>query len=169
MTVTGWCREWFYQLCKFGLYNSCIALPLRKLRINVMTKDTMLGAEDNSFSTDSEGLKDVEVHYRGEETTNPEFYGRARLQWTIAGGKIRIQTVRYGITRKNVEGGNKANVIVYFNGTKYWEIDKARQDGQWHEWINWTEMPYSGSLKVEVEFIFDKSGNDPRRSAVFTI
>lgn len=83
-----------------------------------------------------------------------------------------VQTKRYKITRINGQkGGNKANVNLsagkapnFSRDNVVYSPDRMIQDGQWHD-LNLTRHNLAaGSSRVEAayEFIFDKSGSDPR-------
>lgn len=91
-----------------------------------------------------------------------------------------VHTTRYKITRSNGQsGGNKANINLYaakspnYGEGKASSPDSMKQDGNWHD-LNLTRQNMGvGSAEVELyyEFIFDKSGSDPRcstRSKTFT-
>lgn len=79
---------------------------------------------------------------------------------------VRID--RYRIVKLNgQQGGNKANVnltSIGKDGSKGEEksADRMNQDGQWHNLKTGTSHIYPGLQSAHVEFIFDKSGSDPR-------
>ncbi|MGB3125893.1 MAG: hypothetical protein WBB95_18945 [Pseudomonas sp.] len=61
------------------------------------------------------------------------------------------------------DGGNKANVNLKEPFAKK-SSDSMKQDGQWHR-LNWAGWVSAYNVPLEVEFIFDKSGADPRCTA----
>ena len=83
-----------------------------------------------------------------------------------------VHTKRYKITRINGQsGGNKANVNLsagkapnFDRGNMVYSPDRMIQDGKWHD-LNLVRQNLAvGNARVEAfyEFIFDKSGPDPR-------
>lgn len=84
-----------------------------------------------------------------------------------------VHTKRYKITRYNGQsGGNKANVNLSAgrspnwsaHGTTSYSPDRMIQDGKWHDLHLVRQNLAVGDAQVEVDyqFIFDKSGTDPR-------
>lgn len=104
------------------------------------------------------------------------FMGKVTLSyyWDNAGQRFNFQTSQYQITRLNgQDGGNKANLNLSVTGAEYWRSespDAMWQDGDWHSYNRGGSLrPYSGSVWIEAEFIFDKSGSDPRGSTTLQV
>lgn len=87
-----------------------------------------------------------------------------------------VHTTRYKITRSNGQGGgNKANINLSAGKAPHYvgdggvakSPDSMKQDGNWHN-LNLvrSNMGLGSSTKGEAyyEFVFDKSGSDPRCS-----
>jgi len=82
-----------------------------------------------------------------------------------------VYLTHYKITKRNNQsGGNKANVNSTFanfagSGSKVFKSpDSMKQDGNWHKLDVHYNAPWAAT-QVRVEFIFDKSGSDPRCDA----
>ncbi|MHC8286713.1 hypothetical protein ACYZUD_07730 [Pseudomonas sp. XS1P51] len=101
--------------------------------------------------------------------TSGNFKGEATGHYYNYGSSKSIYLKYYRITKSNdQQGGNKANVnLGAFNasgsGSKQVKSpDSMKQDGQWHSQdLSITYAPWS-STQIQVEFVFDKSGSDPK-------
>ncbi|MFS2199815.1 hypothetical protein ACCD00_14955 [Pseudomonas sp. Pseusp3] len=97
------------------------------------------------------------------------FTGEAKGHYFNYGSSKSVYLKEYRITKHNGQsGGNKANVnlvVANFNGGGSKEVkspDRMKQDGQWNaQDLSVMHAPWS-SAQIRVEFIFDKSGSDPR-------
>lgn len=108
--------------------------------------------------------------------SNGKFFGEAEysVYRDSATGGFGVTVSKYRITRSSGQsGGNKANVKLdgyyYINSTKndvkHHSSDSMKQDGQWHALalnIGGTPRPSSGAKGASLEFVFDKSGTDPK-------
>lgn len=101
------------------------------------------------------------------------FVGELTYDYAFKDRQFHFQTVEYKITRLNGQsGGNKANInILLWNdvgGYTQWghnSPDAMWQDGLTHNYPNaQVSLREWGWTTVWVEFIFDKSGGDPRKS-----
>lgn len=108
------------------------------------------------------------------------FKGEANISWASDGSRTRVEIQSYRITRLNGQaGGDKANINI--SAESYWENwlmwdyrwdthyspDRMIQDGRWHTYgagLVANSHPMLGPLRTptNIEFIFDKSGSDPR-------
>lgn len=101
--------------------------------------------------------------------SNGNFTGEAKGVYYNYGSNKSVYLQEYRITRQNNQsGGNKANVnlvVANFLGSGSKEEkspDSMKQDGQWHsQSLAIMYAPWS-SAQIRVEFIFDRSGSDPR-------
>lgn len=108
--------------------------------------------------------------------SNGKFFGEVEYSVSrdYASGGFGVTVSKYRITRSaGQSGGNKANVKLdgyfYINSTKndvkHHSPDSMKQDGQWHALalnIGGIPRPASNSKGASVEFVFDKSGSDPK-------
>jgi hypothetical protein len=92
-------------------------------------------------------------------------------------GGFEVKVNKYKITKSEGQsGGNKANVNL--KATYGWNesvkkledksSDSMQQDGKWHNLsleVGGVRIPHWNMLRSEVEFVFDKSGSDPRCTA----
>ena len=110
---------------------------------------------------------------RVAKCTKGNFTGELEYTW---GGRnpFRVSAARYRITKKNgQQGGNKANINIWVGtrqhegGPRGWNKAKSSdsmiQNGTWydldmHGW-HWEQQRF---YFAKFEFIFDKSGADPR-------
>jgi hypothetical protein len=116
------------------------------------------------------------------------FRGTAEVKWRWRDDgsdwkAFDARMVRYKIDKlQGQSGGNKANINLgldtYYNGNEHtgygWlnSPDAMKQDGQWHSDTILGKSGHTsrldGSAKASVEFIFDRSGTDPRCLAAVT-
>jgi hypothetical protein len=93
------------------------------------------------------------------------FTGYAEVATTASNGTISATLKQYRIQKHaGQSGGNKANVNLTVGQFTVKSADRMMQDGAWH-WLglNASAHDYVGG----VQFIFDKSGADPRCNASF--
>jgi hypothetical protein len=103
--------------------------------------------------------------------TSGNFEGRARV--TIEHGSLSstARVDQYQIFRRNGQGGgNKANVDLRIQNsaaTSPWSFspDSMKQDGGIYPVSLFAAVPKAGAATASVEFVFDKSGSDPRCTA----
>lgn len=103
-----------------------------------------------------------------------KFKGEAEYRKVVHPTYTSFTVTKYKITRLNGQkGGNKANVNVFgywrtngkINSDAKRSADRMKQDGNWHsQTLNVATMNHSNQ-SYEIQFIFDKSGPDPRCSA----
>ncbi|WP_222864759.1 hypothetical protein, partial [Serratia marcescens] len=111
--------------------------------------------------------------------SNGNFTGYAQVTKIISSsGFFRpvltsMAVTKYKIVRSNEQkGGDKANVnllVSYWNGKKHVDVkskssDSMKQDSEWHniDLAASTLPSYEGQVTADVQFIFDKSGPDPK-------
>lgn len=99
------------------------------------------------------------------------FTGEYKGHYFDYGSSKSVYVKQYKITKRNGQsGGNKANVNTTIanymgSGSKTFKSpDSMKQDGNWHDLNVSYHAPWA-STQVLVEFIFDKSGSDPRCDA----
>ncbi|WP_066514309.1 hypothetical protein [Curtobacterium ammoniigenes] len=96
------------------------------------------------------------------------FTGTAELRVSSPasdGSTTTGSVLRYRIQKHNgQQGGNKANINLFVGGNSAKSPDRMIQDGNWHTLDLWTA---GNSSRGEIQFIFDKSGSDPRCSTSF--
>jgi len=108
------------------------------------------------------------------ETGN--FKGEAKYITKVNSYNTYHTISEYRITKyKNQQGGNKANInssAIWVEGSRLKgdskkSADRMKQDGKWHSLNQTVTSPTKGTYRREfsVQFIFDKSGPDPRCSA----
>ncbi|MGK9148432.1 hypothetical protein KXS11_12470 [Plantibacter flavus] len=100
------------------------------------------------------------------------FNGQAKVVLDSRPEGVWVTVKEYKITRQNGQsGGNKANVNVAVRSGAYetgWfkSADSMIQDGRWHSGGPTAGLSnYNGVEVGYVQFIFDKSGSDPRCTA----
>lgn len=96
------------------------------------------------------------------------FTGTAELRVTSPssdGSVTDARVLRYKIQKHNgQQGGNKANINLFIGGNSAKSPDRMIQDGNWHG----SELGTAGYGDWgRIQFIFDKSGSDPRCDAVY--
>lgn len=103
------------------------------------------------------------------------FRGEAEVSWEIRGDHLSTSVDSYRITRLNGQsGGNKANLNHRITGKDYsgWAFedswasssDSMQQDGLWHTLGQTRNRDVSDdpTLFAQVEFVFDRTGPDPK-------
>lgn len=111
--------------------------------------------------------------------TNGNFKGEAevRVDRNATTGAFGVDVLKYRITRSNGQGGgSKANVNLsgyyYVDSKKHTSDSKSsdsmKQDGAWHALslrVVGTPRPDRNATGSNVQFVFDKSGSDPKCDA----
>lgn len=101
--------------------------------------------------------------------TKGNFTGELEVSW--GGRPFVMRAHRYRITKRNgQQGGNKANINMFTRTNQHsgnWEVarspDKMVQNGQWYNLdLQVTDYRAASYYFSEVEFVFDKSGTDPK-------
>lgn len=108
--------------------------------------------------------------------SNGDFKGELKVAWETTVSQLRVRGVEYRITRSGgQEGGDKANILIMarFKGTILTHSytvkspDAMLQDGAWHALPQPLDLvvtaPEGLTVAEEiVQFVFDKSGIDPK-------
>ena len=89
--------------------------------------------------------------------------------WGGSGTVFYCYTSQYRITRLNgQQGGNKANLNFFFDSLQSWSSrspDAMWQDGAWHSYARGGWIGANKQARFFAEFVFDKSGDDPKASS----
>lgn len=103
-----------------------------------------------------------------------KFKGEVEYKKTVHQNYTALSITKYKISRlKGQSGGNKANVNLFgywrTNGRLNSDVsrspDKMKQDSKWHNQKLTVATMNHSHQQYEIQFIFDKSGPDPRCSA----
>jgi hypothetical protein len=89
------------------------------------------------------------------------FTGSAEIATSGGHGQFfTVSVLRYKIEKHaGQSGGDKANINIFVGGDASKSPDRMIQDGRWHALNQWAGADVSVG---QVQFIFDKSGSDPR-------
>jgi len=143
---------------KLSVTSLCLSLSLACLPL---TSNAALPAQSDSAKMPSYPFS--------LSCSKDNFTGEVRGHYYNYGSNGRsVYVDQYKITKRNGQsGGNKANVnttIADANGggsKSFKSPDSMKQDGQWHDLGDFWHSPWTAT-QVRVEFVFDKSGKDPR-------
>ncbi|WP_139832561.1 hypothetical protein [Pseudomonas sp. B26(2017)] len=154
------------SLQTIDLKSSSQFCELRSIEANQSLDDEQWLEWLRSLRSDVKTMAAEASYFKGELSLN--------FWWGNSGGIFYCYSVQYRIC-KDGDGGNKANINWSIYGSPTQWRNHRSPDAMWQtcEWISWSTGGYIGAKSdktvfCEVEFVFDKSGSDPKATATHT-